>query len=266
MKKVMVLSILTVFTICSACSSGGTSAKVSEQEVKEEVKEEAKEEEKHELVEVQITKDNWEDYFEVYEEPYMVTAANEKELPADTDFTYSIDNAFVDEEHQNSEYQAGFQLMIKLKDEFIDQLDFNKDNSLHISYTTEIRIHKYEGDQTTKKIGEEISIEEILSDYDDEQARESSRLTMEDQGLIDENGFYCYRTGYDKTITDKDLTKGTLLGIEGFGFKKVETEIPDSDGVTHYYQVMQISEGPYNIGNIDSIDWKEVSGTIYLNQ
>ena len=106
----------SLLMLSTACSAGESAPEETEPE---------KQEEKHELKEIEITKENWQDYFELYEEPYTVTSLNEEELPRDADFSTVIDNKYVDQEHQNTDIPMGFQCMVKIKDEYIGQLDFN---------------------------------------------------------------------------------------------------------------------------------------------
>ena len=140
------------------------------------------------------------------------------------------------------------------------------DNSLVISYTTELRSHVYEGDEKVKKIGAEITADEgLLMIYGDEQRAELEKYFMEMRGEIDDAGYFYKRENQEKIILDKDLTKGTVLYKDGFTYRMVLTDYEDPNDMMSYW-VLQISEGPCMITAADSVDWTDISGTIYLNQ
>ncbi len=249
MKKLLT-ALLTTAMATSLFACGGSSDSSTEEQPKE-----------PEIVEVIITKDNLEEYFDIYEEPLIVTTM--EEVPADADSSFYRPNMYVEEQYRDSQFNNGFMTMIKLKDEYAGQLDYNEINTLILSYSYNESVNKTSGDGTQRIIGDSVTADEWLSvTAPDPYMRQYVKQQFQDAGSIDENGYYAAKINGEVTISDKDLTTGTVIAKEIFYYEQIV--LPN--GQFGSVNTEMISGGPRFITKIDSLEFEEVKGELHLRK
>ncbi len=269
MRKGLMFALASLLLFSSACSSDNSSSDASPSNnpasdaspsVNQDISSENGSKEK-EVIEVHLTKENFLDYFEIYEEPFTMTGTDDADL-VDQDPQHYYPNDMLEEQFRNSEIPTGFATMIKLKDEFVNQLDFYDSNRLELSYITSTFLYKINGDGTKKEYGDRATAEEYCELFDDPEISQQDLLEMlEEQGRITDDGYYVNPNSIDKedsiSLIDHELCDGQILYIEKFFY------IKKSEGAA---SMDLVSEGPRLISITDPVEYSSVSGTLYLHQ
>ena len=251
------LLIAAAILFTAACSSNSGSSQTTESAAPEPTPEEKQ------VVKVEINKDNLLDYFELYEEPILWNAVDLSQMPQDADRSGYIDNGQVEEQYRNGEIPMGFGTMIKLKDEYASQLDFDDNNKVDLAFSATLITYTTEGDGTQKNYGEPATVDEYFAlSFPNEQTRPQMVEIYKKQGWITEDGYISSSYSDGLTIEDNDLIDGVAVGRgEPFVYRSIE--VPAANGVSF---VWQVSEGPAFIGKQESFEWTNVSGTLFLHQ
>ncbi len=240
--------LLTAALATSLSGCGNTSDSGAEDTPKEPV-----------IEEIVITSDNLFDYFELYEEPVMATATNLLELPPDVDPSFYVDNDEVPEQYRDSQFPGGFATMIKLKDEYASQLDFNDSNKVMIAFSYTSTICRTSGDGTIKEYGDKVTADERFDALGiDEGKRQSWLNSRREAGDITDEGYMVKSYERSLSISGEELITGTVLYTEGFIYRLVMSP--------RHIGERQISEGPCFIGKVDITGEINVSGVLYLHQ